>query len=156
MSLRWLGALISRDSARLKQERQALTEEKRGLAAQQKKLRAEAERLGASLVAAERAQKVVLQGRLAEVSETLAQHEARELELDRALGALDARKVEGEWLVSALRNFDGLWEAMTPDNRQRLVGALVEKVTVRGGRNELDLDVKLADLGAETAMEQAS
>ena len=141
--------------ARLKQERQAAMEEKRGVPGQLKRLRAEAEKLGASIVAAAKGQKAVLQGRLAEVGETIARHEAREAELDAKLAELDARKVEGEWLVEALRNFDRLWEVMTPENRQRLVGAVVDRITVSGGRNQLELDVKLADLGA-VEMREAS
>ena len=58
----------------------------------------------------------------------------------RAVATLEATKGEGEWPLAALKGFDRLWDVMTPENRQRLVGAVVEGVTVSGGRNQIELD----------------
>lgn len=49
--------------------------------------------------------------------------------------------------METLRDFDGLWEVLTPRNRQRLVCALVEEVTVdeQNGR----VIVRLVDLSSD-------
>jgi hypothetical protein len=59
------------------------------------------------------------------------------LELDRALGDLEIRLEEGRWLAGALGDFEGLWELLTPRNRQRLLAGLVEEIVVDEGAGEL-------------------
>ena len=48
----------------------------------------------------------------------------------RALAALDQTEVETRWVVESLTHFDAVWDAMSQENRGRLVRAIVEKVEV--------------------------
>ena len=66
------------------------------------------------------------------------------LELDRALAQGKPRIEEGSWLVQTLSDFQSLWDAFTPRNRQRLVRALVEEVVVDERAGEVR--VRLTDL----------
>jgi len=66
------------------------------------------------------------------------------LEIDRALAQGEPRLQEAAWLVQTLSNFESLWDAFTPRNRQRLVRALVEEVVVDERAGEVT--VRLADL----------
>jgi site-specific DNA recombinase len=141
--------------AKTRADRAALLEEQRGVPALLNRQQTEAEKLTATLIAAPKASKKLIQQRLTEVAAQIERTEQRQEDVAHALAELQARKVEGEWLVQALRNFDGLWEVMTADNRHRLVGAVVEKVVVSGGGDEVDVDIQLATLG-EASMEKAS
>jgi DNA invertase Pin-like site-specific DNA recombinase len=68
----------------------------------------------------------------------------RLLEVDRSLARLESHLQEAVWLAQTLMNFDSLWDAFTPRNRQRLVRALVEEVIVDERAGEVT--VKLANL----------
>lgn len=69
------------------------------------------------------------------------------LRLDRELIKLDLQIREAEWLERTLEDFEGLWEVLTPVNRQRLVRTLVEEVIVDEARGEVV--VRLVDLKHE-------
>jgi hypothetical protein len=71
-----------------------------------------------------------------------AQTELKALEVRMA--GLDLATAEIDWVQDALANFASLWELMTPDNRQRLVTALVDEVVVNEKKG--DLQLKLACL----------
>ena len=47
------------------------------------------------------------------------------------------------WIQGALRDFDMLWGLMTPDNRQRLVAALLDGVEVNEAARACELKLSL-------------
>jgi site-specific DNA recombinase len=99
-----------------------------------------------------RAREAVAQ-RLEQESERLATLEETMAEAERTLDALDAQRVEGEWVAQALGDFSRVWSALTPANQGRLLRALVERVAVdeRSGRVEVHLVNFAADTEGDVA-----
>jgi len=84
--------------------------------------------------------------RLQEVGAELARREQRLAAVEQQLEALDEAVTEAEWVAPVLRDFDALWEVMSPTNRYRLVHALVAEVVVNEATGKAE--ITLADLGA--------
>jgi hypothetical protein len=53
------------------------------------------------------------------------------------------------WVAGCLADFDAVWDVLTPENRGRLLRAIVQRVEVNEPGNQVA--VVLADLGAEVA-----
>ena len=51
---------------------------------------------------------------------------------------------EAEWVTTTLSHFDAVWEAMIPQNRKRLLRAVVDEVLVDEPSGEVT--VKLANI----------
>ena len=68
--------------------------------------------------------------------------------IERKLAALELADAEIAWTGDALRDFAALWEITTPDNRQRLVTALVERVVVDEARNFIEVRLAMLDEAA--------
>ncbi|HET9622921.1 MAG TPA: recombinase family protein [Kofleriaceae bacterium] len=60
------------------------------------------------------------------------------------LSRLEALESEGSWIGHCLRDFDGIWDVLTPANRARLVRAVVEHIKVDEPAGKIT--VTLADL----------
>ena len=73
---------------------------------------------------------------------------------ERELANLDALEVEVAWVARCLTDFDGVWDVLTPENRGRLLRAVIQRVEVNEPANQVS--VFLADLGAEAPTEAAS
>ena len=58
------------------------------------------------------------------------------------------------WVARCLTDFDGIWEVLTPENRSRILRAVVERVEVNELANQVS--VFLSDLGADVPAEAAS
>ena len=132
----------------LREERKVLLNEQLSARLEVTRLSAETQELMTEATAATASRRQKLQARLAEVGDKIAHHERREADTVRGLAELDRRESDGEWLVEAVGNFDRLWEQMMPENRQRLVGAIVERILVSGGGGQFQIDVQLAALGS--------
>lgn len=92
--------------------------------------------------------------RLERMAEHLATLEAERDEVERRLGLLDRAEVDAEWVVETLARFDAVWDALTPENRRRLVRALVERVVVDEAAGTIE--AFLLDLdGVDEEMEAA-
>jgi hypothetical protein len=72
--------------------------------------------------------------------------ERRLSDIERRLAELDALRIEGEWVAQVASNFDRVWEASTPANRQRIVAALVQSVVVDEASGQAALEI--AEIGA--------
>jgi hypothetical protein len=46
---------------------------------------------------------------------------------------LDDARSDARWVTDVLNDFDQLWNAMTPENRRRLVAALIDTIVVDEG-----------------------
>jgi hypothetical protein len=136
--------LAKRMRARVATERQALAAQRAALPAQIGKLSAEAHSLATAVARVSGRAQRLAEERLHVTAAALdrAQTELKAVEV--RLAGLDLATAEIEWVHDALANFPSLWELMTPDNRQRLVTALVEEVIVDEKKG--DLQLKLACL----------
>ena len=67
-------------------------------------------------------------------------------ETERELAALEAAKAEAGWIAGCLRDFDALWDVFTPDNRGRLLRAVVERVYMDDEDGEVR--ISLVNLGS--------
>jgi len=86
----------------------------------------------------------LLEQRLTETSEALARTEEMLRQVDRGIALLAQAEVDARWVARSLANFESVWDVMTPENRGRLVRALVETVEVDGATG--GVTVTLAEL----------
>ncbi len=103
-----------------------------------------------------------VEARLEDASDQLARAEARLAEAKRELSNLDDIEVEASWVTDCLAEFHQIWDVLTPENRGRLVRAVIQRVEVDEPANQIKVFV--ADLGAgepaaampELALEEAA
>ncbi len=69
--------------------------------------------------------------------------------------------VDASWVTECLRDFESIWDVLTPENRGRLLRAVIERVEVDEPANRVT--VHIADVGealpvsvASSAAEEAS
>ena len=80
--------------------------------------------------------------------------EARLVEIDQQVAALDAAEIDATWVAETLADFDRIWELLTMENRRRLIEALVSMVAVD---TEAELiTVELVDIGPDSELRRAS
>jgi DNA invertase Pin-like site-specific DNA recombinase len=135
--------LVAGVRGRLKADRQALVAQRSALSGKVAKVSAEARRLLGSL---SRLSGRALQGaeqRFEGASAAQQQAEQSLAALEAKLSATDEADADAVWVQSALGNFDTLWELMTPDNRQRLVAALLDRIDVNDAANTFDMKLSL-------------
>jgi site-specific DNA recombinase len=90
-----------------------------------------------------------------------AEHACRDLEdlkhrrrqLERQLVALRDAEADVGWVAQVLGDFDGLWTAMTLENRRRLISGLIESVVVDEGAGTMR--IRFADVLPEPLAEGA-
>ncbi len=111
-------------------ERAALTAESARIPRASERLQGECDSLLAALGATTGATRQRTEARLAEASREVEGLHQRLREVQRQLFALREAEADSRWVASVLDDFDGLWAAMTPDNRRRLLAALIEAVIV--------------------------
>ena len=78
--------------------------------------------------------------------EELARYEEQLREVERQLAAEIEAEIDAEWVAATLRDFDAVYENLTPDNRARLLRALVARIDV--DEPEGTVEIQLADLSA--------
>jgi DNA invertase Pin-like site-specific DNA recombinase len=138
--------LRDRMQARFAAERHALVAQRAALPPRIGKLSADAQALATTVARVSgRAQKVA-EERLHATAAALDRAQAELQALEARLAALDLAVAEAEWVRESLSDFASLWELMTPANRQRLVGAIVDRVDVNEAAGEMT--VKLAAMEA--------
>ena len=114
-------------------ERARLESERAQLPGQIAQLAAERARTVDALLHAGPRGRTALEERLGELARAIETSEARQHRVLHELEALRRQEVEAQWVADALADFDQLWAVMTPENRCRLVCALVHEVTVEPG-----------------------
>ena len=70
-------------------------------------------------------------------------------EVERELATLERASIEAEWVKTALSHFDAVWEAMTLENRRRLVCAVVEEVSVDESTGDVTVTLASIELPAQ-------
>jgi hypothetical protein len=136
--------VAARLAERVGAERAELQAERQTLPGAIARLSAEGRRLAEAAGATDGAARRLIEERLRNVGEDLAAREARLAAVERRLGALTSLEVEGAGVERALREFDGMWELLTLDNRARLVRAVVTAVEIDQAAGQVT--VRLADL----------
>ncbi len=117
--------------AKMDREREDLDVERRGLPARIAGVAAEKARLARSLQRTRNAvSRAAIEQQIEGLVDEQATREQRLATIDARLAALAAARVEADWIAAALRDFGNLWQAMTPENRVRLVRAVVDHVEV--------------------------
>jgi DNA invertase Pin-like site-specific DNA recombinase len=137
--------LASRMRRRFESDTQALSAERAALPPRIAKLASETQTLLATIADLPSRARRLAEKRLEAAALALETAEAQLATVEQKQAALKIADADAAWVAEALGDFGGLWELMTPDNRQRLVSALVENVEVNEPRNEIR--VRLARLG---------
>jgi len=115
---------------RAARHRDALLTERAELPQKIAALAAEARKLVDTLAQVNGTAQRLLEQRIDHVSEQLGLREARLAEVERALAAACETELEIGWVADTLTSFDAAWDALTDENRGRLVGYLVQRVEV--------------------------
>ena len=136
--------LGERLQARFASERHALVAERAALPGRIGKLSADAQALATAVARVSGKAQRVAEEKLGTTATALEKAQNELSALEAKLAALDAAVAEAEWVRESLADFASLWELMTPCNRQRLVGALIDRVEVNEAAGGIDL--KLASL----------
>jgi len=74
-------------------------------------------------------------------------------EVERDLADLEVADAEVTWMLGALRDFETVWRLMTPENRGRLLRALVAAVRVK---DEGEVEIELVNFSADARAEEAA
>jgi len=137
----------------LEAKRERLVKRRAGLPAKVAAVSANVSRYVEELTKVEGRAREVVSQRLEQESEHLETLEASLAEVTRDLDALEDQRVEGEWVAQALGDFARVWDVLTPTNQGRLLRALVEKVVVDEGGEQVAVHLMnfAADPDAETS-----
>ncbi len=119
-------------------------QERKALIAKIADLSSKARRLTDELEASEGRTKDVLRQQLDERSAKLADLQADLGELERDLFALEQACATATWIKATLSDFDHLWDLLTPQNRGRILQALVDRVQVDGDEVSVNLALDLS------------
>jgi DNA invertase Pin-like site-specific DNA recombinase/predicted nucleic acid-binding Zn-ribbon protein len=130
---------------RVAKQRTALQFERQGLPSKIAMVSTEGKRLVESASRITGTGRRLLDAKLQEVGDQLGHLEARLTEVQRRLVLLEDAEVEVEWVTSCLVGFTKIWDALSAENRGRLVRAIVTRVEVDEPND--DVRVYLADLG---------
>lgn len=88
-----------------------------------------------------------MEARLQDAGDQLARAEARLAAAERELAHLDAIEVEALWVADCLAEFHQIWDVLTPENRGRLLRAVIGRVEVDEPANQIKIFV--FDLASE-------
>jgi DNA invertase Pin-like site-specific DNA recombinase len=135
--------------SRVAQRRKDLVVERKKLPQEVASLSAEARRTVDSLSGMTGTARQLVEQRLHEIGEQLARTESQLATAEREIANLDAVQVEASWVGQCLTDFDKVWDVLTPENRGRLLRAVIQRVEVDEAANKVR--VHLAELGLDAA-----
>lgn len=93
-------------------------------------------------------------GRLAEVDEQIGQLQTRHDEIATELAAMQNDTIDEPALRSALAEFSGIWDALLPKERTRILRLLIAEVRFTGATGELTIEFR--DHGIEALAREAT
>jgi septation ring formation regulator EzrA len=122
------------------------------------KLSSEGKRLVETMADLKESARRLVERRLQEMGERLARLETRLSEVERETSSLDAVEVEAGWVGQVLDDFTSVWDVLTPENRGRLLRAVVQTVEVDEPANQVkvvmaDLEAGISSAGEPTLQE---
>ena len=130
---------------RLHKQRAELEKSRTSLPGRVATLSANASRYAEELTRLEGRARAVVEAKLNAESEKLAAAEQMLSDVVRKLEDLADAEVEGEWVSQALGDFASVWALMTPENRGRLLRALVTSVRVDEASGTVELHLVKLD-----------
>ena len=65
--------------------------------------------------------------RLQGLGDEMGRCEARLATVERELAAIEKTELESSWVATCLNDFTGIWDVLTPENRGRLLRAVVQQ-----------------------------
>jgi site-specific DNA recombinase len=133
--------------ARVAARRKDLVSERQKLPKQIAALSAEAKQALDALGAVTGTARRLVEGRVQDAGDQLTRCEARLAAAERELAHLAEIEVESSWVADCLAEFHQIWDVLTPENRGRLVRAVIRRVEVDEPANQVQ--VFLVDLSAE-------
>jgi site-specific DNA recombinase len=145
------GQLTTDVTARVDAARKALLAEQRALPAEVARTSADASRIADAIVSASPTAREYLERRLEEIATRLSKQRARAEEIARELARLDGLRADAAWVAGIIGDVDRLWKRLTPENRARVVRALVAEVQVDEARGVLRIVFRDVDSSREAA-----
>jgi site-specific DNA recombinase len=113
--------------------KQALfAEERRGLAQYIEMKEGERAQAVAALTKAQEATQRALDDLIVTLSDHIDEATSRFADLDQRLSALEDATVEAAWVAETLSNLDRVWDLLAPENRHRLLHAVVSRIEALG------------------------
>ncbi len=151
----------SRMLKRLEEQKKRLRKERDSLPEEIAKVTLKIDDFIASLEQADDGAEQAINGRISELGRRQKQLQARMETVTEEFEVVGRMEIETQWLVETLTNFPVIWKAMTPENRHRLMGAIVDKVVVNEPKGKaeaymFDLSIPMTDTTGDTASESES
>ena len=115
---------------RLLARRTDLLTERQKLPLQIAALSAEGKRLLDTMAEVDGVARRLAEERLQELGDELGRCEARLATVERELATLKKIELESSWVTRCLNDFTAIWDVLTPENRGRLLRAVVQRVEV--------------------------
>jgi hypothetical protein len=147
------GSLASEIEASVKERlngrRKHLLTERRKLPGRIAALSAEGERLLDTITDVNGVARRLAEERLQGLGDELARSGARLTTVERELAVLERTELESSWVARCLNDFTAIWDVLTPENRGRLLCAVVQRVEVDEPGNQVK--VFMVDLCAGLA-----
>ncbi len=84
--------------------------------------------------------------RLQGIGNELGRCERRLATVERELAAIEKTEIDASWVARCLNDFTAIWDVLTPENRGRLLRAVVQRVDVDEPANKVH--VVMVDLCA--------
>lgn len=145
---KFASAVAKAANERLETERKPLEDERAELPSRIAAVSTEGKRLVETASNVTGPARRLLDTKLQEVGEKLGCLEARYLEVQRRLALLTDTELEAVWVKQCLANFDKVWDALNPENRMRMVHAVVARVEVDEPNG--DIRAFMTNLGPDT------
>jgi hypothetical protein len=140
--------------ARIQAQRAALTAVRADLPGRVASASATASKLTDELGKLDGRARELVEAKLRVEADRLVAAERQLAETERDLVDLEVAEAEATWMLGALRNFANVWHLMTPENRGRLLRALVAAVRVKDETGEVE--VELVNFSADARAEEVA
>ncbi|MCP4680068.1 MAG: recombinase family protein [Deltaproteobacteria bacterium] len=131
--------LESRTREHIEDQKKKLRKERAGLPGEIAKVSSKIDRFIASLEQAKDEAEPFINVKISELGRRQRHLQERMETVVQELGALERMELETEWLAKTLGNFSIIWEAMTPENRHRLMGAIIDEVVVNEADGKIEV-----------------
>ncbi|MGC4116788.1 MAG: recombinase zinc beta ribbon domain-containing protein [Myxococcales bacterium] len=142
-------------SERIEHMRKALLKEREALPAQIAAMATGGKRLVETASNMTGVGRRLLDSKLQETGDQLGRLERRLWDVQRKLAQLNQAKLEVSWVEGCLRTFDKVWDTLTPENRGRLVRAVISRVEVNEPENQVKAYVTNLATGIDALVEGA-
>jgi hypothetical protein len=159
------GNLVQELTAAVKEQvaarRKDLVTDRKGLPGEIATLTSERKRLVETMADLTENAQPPVERRIHEAGEQLAGLEARLTEVEGESASLESAEAEAGWLAQALEGFSSVWDILTPENRGRLLRAVVQRVEVDEPANRVrvvmtDLEDGLQGVFSSSESEQGA